>query len=245
MDYIYSNNLIKPEEVYIKNHFVENFTYNWEEQTKTLILSFSEELSLNDKIKLDDIISLYNIQKSQIFKLNNNKSLPKDLDFNLFGLHKEEIFDNKGSLIIVNYYKDYNNNIYSDLVVQDNFKYTISNNDLVQSRVETIYWYYLDNSIGHVKIITKYYELIDGINEGIRRRTNLINKAKEYGLCNILGTHSSGMLNSFYFMMITANYINLFIQGVKDPLIAFIMNSSEPYITTEIKNNLVNIVKYW
>lgn len=178
------------------------------------------------------------------FKLTGLSVLPVDLDFNLFGLHKEEIINNKGSLVQVNYWKNFDGVSYSDLIVQDNYEYVINSSDLVVSRVETINWYYEDGLVGCTKSILKYYNLSDAINEGIRRRGTIINKAKVYGLIYISGMHVSGMPNSYYFLLLCLNEINLYLNGVKAPLVAFIDSITESYITEEVRAGFRSIIVY-
>lgn len=197
-----------------------------------------------------DFTILQTVDSIKNFKINNDTKDPTNLNINLFGLHKKLIFDSYGCLITKEYYKNYDGSIYSDLIVKDEYVYNIDTNDLVKYRDETITWYYTDNTIGQIKTFRKYYSIKQGIKEGIIRRTNLINQAKEYGLINILGIRNvsgeSIQPNSHYFFSLLMPNIEKYIKGIlKQDLIDQIQTSNEPFLDQTIKDNLEGILKYW
>jgi hypothetical protein len=117
---------------------------------------------------------------------------------------------------------------------------------LVTHREETITWYKEDGSVGVTKSIVKYYNLNDAIKEGVRRRQNLVDKTKAYGLATIEGIHESGLPNSYYWFSTMLNEVELYLSGTKkQDLIDFIDNSTEPYITQTIKDTMTDILDYW
>ena len=170
------------------------------------------------------------------------------LNYNFFGLYKEEVIDAKGNLVEVNMYHDYNpsTQVYSDLAIKDEYVYYFNELDLVTHRVETLTWYLTDNSIGYVKVITKYYDLNSSIKEGVRRRQNLLDKAKTFGLVNIAGTHASGVPNSYYWFSTMQTEVRNYVDGtLKQQLIDFIDNSTESYVTQYVKDGMTDILDYW
>jgi hypothetical protein len=225
-----------------------------------VVVDVEPTLSTGDKGILDTVVSDHksNIQPlPSPYKLTGDFNDPINLDFNLFGLHKDRVFDIYGSLIEVNYYTDYDGSTYSGLAVKDEFNYTILSNDLVLHRVETITWYKENGDAGIIKTMpTKWYikgtDYNDAIREGQARRTNLVTKTKAYGMGAITGDQPvvSGepvMSNALHFMkqMDDANLITSYIDGIKDPLIDFIQDSTETYLTQTIKDTMTGILKYW
>ena len=143
-------------------------------------------------------------------------------------------------------YKTYDEGTLSDLAVKDEYVYYFNEYDLVTHRTETITWYKEDDSVGATKSITKYYNLNDAIKEGVRRRTNLVDKAKAYGLSYIEGTHASGIPNSYYWFATMKTEVKDYLDGTKkQDLIDFIDNETETYVTQTIKDNMTAILDYW
>lgn len=212
-----------------------------------LLLNFQNSLDTGDKAILDSIVAAaIGSASDYYFKINNSDKSPVNFNINHFGLYKEEVIDDLGLLIENNYYKNYDGTTYSDLVVTDVYSYYINANDLVETRTETITWYLNNGEVGVSKTIQKYYKTQDAIKEGMRRRTNLIDKAKTYGLINISGEYSPGIPNSHHFFTTILTEVNKYINGVvKDDLITAIQNSAETYLTQQIKDDLVGILQYW
>ena len=146
------------------------------------------------------------------FKINKSWDSPEILDYDISGFHKKRTII-KGELICIEYYKNYDGVSYTDLVVKEERVYIRNNIGLVQHRILTITWYLEDNSIGLVKSNMKYYSPSESIDEGITRRTNIINDAKAYTLSII------GQTYGFDFMTILKPQIDLYIQGYKQPCI--------------------------
>jgi hypothetical protein len=210
-----------------------------------------DTLDAGEKIILDTAVQdhkdNYSSNFIKTYKLTGEYTINTELNINLFGLYREDIFNSRGELITKNYYKNYDGITYSDLIVKDEYVYTSDpNNDLVQYRDETLSWYLEDGTIGKTKVIKKYYDLVNAINEGIKRRGNLLDKAKAYGLVNIQGTHASGVPNSYYWFStmdsVVVNYIN---GTVKQDIIDFIDNETETYVTQTIKDTMTDILDYW
>ena len=216
-------------------------------------IGITPALTAGEKTTLDTLVQDHKNafkSSSKIYKINGTSKDPSEVDVNLFGLHKKETIDSYGLLILTEYYKNYDGTTYSDLIVTDAHVYNIDINDLVTDRTETIKWYMIDDTVGYTKIITKYYDTISAIHEGMRRRGNLADEAKAYGMGAITGTHDvSGdpvMPNSHWFFMQLAHDVDLYIQGInKQGLIDLIQDSTDSYLTQTIKDDLEGILKYW
>jgi hypothetical protein len=144
----------------------------------------------------------------------------------------------KGNLILVNYYKNYDtiSKEYSDLVVREHREYLRDENGLIIKRNQKTEWIMMDESVGLTKNTIKYYNQTEAIQEGIDRRTNILDEAKVYCINNIGLQYSFDLLNS------VATYVNLFKDGYTPPLRNVISASTKAYLTTELKNEIVNIL---
>jgi hypothetical protein len=217
----------------------------------SLVKIVIDDLDVNQKNALDTVVQDHKNSVStnyvKCFKITGTCNYPGNEDINIFGLFKKNIFNNRGELISKEYYKEYDGVTYSNLVVKDEYYYTSDSvNDLVQYRDEIITWYLEDNTVGAIKNIKKYYSLVEAINEGIRRRSNLLDQAKAYGLVNIQGTHASGIPNSYYWFSTMDALVTDYINGTtKQDIIDFIDNSTETYVTQTIKDTMTDILDYW
>ncbi|MHA1754541.1 MAG: hypothetical protein ACTSYR_03380 [Candidatus Odinarchaeia archaeon] len=215
----------------------------------------AEQATLDDTLECPthpgSSVSVFAILKeyasSKNFKITDTKESPTEKNINLFGLHRKDIFNNRGELVTKEYYKNYDGTTYSDLVVKDTYDYTIdSETDLAQYRDETIEWYLEDDEIGETKNIKKYYNLTRSIKEGVKRRINLLDQAKAYGLATIAGMHISGIPNSYYWFSTMHNEVDNYIDGtIKQDLIDFIDNETETYVTQTVKDGMTDILDYW
>jgi len=171
------------------------------------------------------------------YKLTNSQESPIHIDYDVYGLHKEKIIV-RGNLILVNYYKNYDtiSKEYSDLVVREHREYLRDENGLVTKRNQTTEWIMMDESVGLINATVKYYNQTEAIQEGIDRRTNIIDEAKVYCINNIGLNYSFDLLNT------VSVYVSLFKDGYTSPLRSAISASTKPYLTTELKNEIVNIL---
>jgi len=174
------------------------------------------------------------------FKINNSYNSPENIDFTIFGLHKEEIISHDGFLNDIRYWKDYNGTIYSNLWVHEHRKYNVdSDTGLAVTREMTIEWYLEDDTIGYTRIYPlKYYNQVEAIAEGIRRRSNIIDKAKVYCINELGLNYSFDLLNSVKIQL------DLFVQGYTQPLRDAIASSTKPYLTQKMKDDIVAILTY-
>lgn len=174
------------------------------------------------------------------FKINNSFESPEDINFGILGLHKELIIAPSGFLTDIKYWKNYDGITYSDLYVHEKREFTVDNNTgLAITRKMTISWYLKDDSIGYTREYPlKYYDKVQSIQEGIVRRNNVIDKAKVYCI-DILG-----LAYGFDLQDSIKNEIYVFSQGNTQPLRTAIQDSTKPYLTQTIKDNIIAILTY-
>lgn len=157
---------------------------------------------------------------------------PIIIDYDIMGFHKKRtiIF---GELRKIEYYKSYDNGIYSDIVVDETRDYVRDDNGLVQYRNLVSRWYLSDETVGNTKSSIKYYSLTESIQEGIERRSNVISLTKAYVLVNL------GQLYSFDLLSSVKNEIQLFLDGYTQPLRDAITTSSKAYLNNNIKGEII------
>jgi hypothetical protein len=191
--------------------------------------------SLLDSSTLDSIVDSHTYIDNPVFKLTGSLDSPVNIDYDVFGLHKKRTL-NQGELSLVEYFKNYDGETYSDLVVKEERTYTRDSNNLVQYRTQTSTWYLTDDTVGATKTTTKYYSIQESVAESETRRGNLVATAKLYTLSQI------GIENCWDFLNSINNEMNLYIQGATGYLFDAIANSDKAYMTNEIKGTLAYIL---
>jgi hypothetical protein len=181
----------------------------------------------------EDIKSLY---VNERYKINNTIENPSNIDYNLFGFHKKRTIE-FGELRKTEYYKDFDGVSYSDLILTEYREYFRDENGMCQYRQQRIEWCLTNNEVGLIKSNTKYYTLMESIQEGVDRRTNCISNAKAYTLGMI------GRDNSFDFLYTVKDEIEFFIDGNTQPLIDAIQASTKLYLNQDIKNGMVEALR--
>ena len=175
------------------------------------------------------------------FKLNGTHNSPKNTNFDILGFHKKRTFNEKGELTTVEYYRTYDGITYSDLILKEERAYTRNEvTNLVAYRDLTITFYLTDDSIGYVKHSKKYYTLIEAYSEGKIRRQNLVNFASiDYptGLFFKVGKD-----NALDFLNDVNTQIGVYIGGNVTTLLDAIQDSTKPYMTQQIKDDLIAIL---
>lgn len=172
------------------------------------------------------------------FKITGGTLSPRDLDYDIFGLHKKRTIV-KGELVKVEYYRNFDGTTYSDLVVEETRAYTRQEvTKLCLYRTQVSKWLREDDTVGEEKTTIKYYSMTEAIDEGIARRKNMTAAAKLV----VLG--ACGLANGQTFLTQVINQVNLFEAGTVQPLIDAVNNSTEPYLTVEIKTAIVNELTY-
>jgi hypothetical protein len=205
---------------------------------KDVSLIFFSPLNAQQEQELNNYIANYNYNSNYNnllhFKINDSFDSPANLDYDIYGLHKKRTIT-FGELRRTDYYRNYNTNsqVYSDLVVEELRDYTRDVNGLVQFRTQTTNWFLKNGDVGATKVTTKYYTLPEAIHEGVERRSNVIAQAKAYTLANI------GQLYSFDLLTGIKNEIQLFLDGYTQPLRDAVSANTKPYLTTQVKEGII------
>lgn len=212
---------------------------------------FNNDISENQISNLDNIINSHVANssfKSPIFyKINNTLDDPQNIDYDIMGFHKKRII-NKGELNTIEYYKNYtfSSDTYSDLVVRESRVYTKDSLGIVMYRDLSIDWFLNDDTVGVTKSYRKYYSPDAALQEGIDRRSNIINSAKAVllrELKNLVGEPTNQQY-AFDFLLGISAQINYFKEGYTQPLKDAVNNSTKGYMTTSIKASVYNELNF-
>jgi len=93
-----------------------------------------------------------------LWRLNDSFEFDENQDFKNYSLHLELVYDSNGYTTEKNYYKtiDAETEVYSDIAVKVNRVLSSWSTDKKQC-AKTIEWYLDDNTIGHIKNESRYY----------------------------------------------------------------------------------------
>ncbi len=181
------------------------------------------------------------------FKLNNSYNSPENINFDILKFYKNYIVI-KGELKFVEYYKEYNNetNQYSDLVVKIFNTYNRNPIGIILNRESIIEFYLEDETVGTKKAWTKYYPDDQAIEEGIKRRKNLIAQAKVVLLRELKAIHGEPTNQQYGFdlLLSVSTQMKYFEEGYTQPLRDAINNSDKAYLTPTIKSLIVEELTY-
>ena len=184
----------------------------------------------------DEVNQVWIHTPTPVYKLTGLSHNPSDIDYDLFGLHKNKILV-KGEFVEVEYYKNFDGTTYSDLVVKETRVYFRPQMGLVYTRTMNIDWYMSDDSIGFSKPdIIKYYNTQEAMEEAETRRHNVFSDAKLYTASQV------GIADALDLMSSVNNEISLYIQGLQQPLLDAITASTKLYLTQAIKDTLASIL---
>jgi len=211
-----------------------------------LIVNFDFDLTQNQIDTCDNTVNnfIYNPNYTfrRFFKINNSLGDPSKLDYDILGLNKKRVII-KGELREVGYYCGYNPtaNTFSDLVVLEKRTYNRDPIGIATSRNQTSIWYLNDGNSGLTKTFTKYYTEEQGIEEGINRRGNMLSFAKTSLLNGLKEIYGEPTNQSYAFDMLTSvkTEMEYFTQGYTQPLRDAVSASTKPYLTEQIKINVI------
>ncbi|MDO1449566.1 hypothetical protein Q0590_25035 [Rhodocytophaga aerolata] len=173
-----------------------------------------------------------------VFVLTGLEESPANLNYDILGLHKVRKFV-KGELIGVDYYKKFDevSNAYSGLCVREYNTY-IRKDDFVYKREKRIEWLLASGFVGEIKETIKYYSPLEAITEGKIRRQNIINEVK-FNAWYLLGP-----LDGFKIMSVFKQNIDLYIEGVLEPLHTQLAASTEPYLDNLLSDGQTTVRAY-
>lgn len=169
----------------------------------------------------------------------DTQDTPYDLDYNILGLHKKRDFV-KGELVKVSYYGeyDYETKEYSDLVLEETRIYNRDKNSLVYRRDMEVVWYLSDDSKGDSKKTEKFYSPDESINEGEKRRSNIVSRLK----LEVLGILGPELAYSFLSEVFTE--LGLYRDGFRNALISKIDLMEDAYLLENIEGTEIIIKDY-
>lgn len=170
--------------------------------------------------------------------------LLRNIDYRIQGYHKKKVYDTKGDVSEVGFYKTYtppvtgSTGTYTGLKVKETRTITRDVVLGIPNKIDMlIEWFKGDGvTTADTKTITKHINSYDGMRMNQEARTNLMTKAQGYLLGEV------GLANTQEFGTDVMSEREAYIAGTRGPLIDLINNSSRPYMTTEIKNTLVAIL---
>lgn len=161
--------------------------------------------------------------------------LVQEQDYRIKGYYKEEIYNEKGDVATVNYYKTYDstNKTYSNKKVEESVLIYRDETLGIPTSIEiSITWYKSDGSPMASKTIEKIINSQKGQRINQESRTNLITKAQGYLL------QETGLPNTQEFGIDVMAEREAYIAGTKQPLLDAITNSTKTYMTQTIKDTL-------
>jgi len=171
------------------------------------------------------------------FRINNSSDSPERLDYDIMGLHKKRTIL-VGELRTIEYYRNFNGSEYSELVVRESRTYTRNELGLVEYRTLLSEWFLNNDEVGTTITNIKYYSPVESVDEGIQRRKNIIADAKIYCLDTL------GQSYAFDLLISLKSYIDIYTDGYKQPLLDAVTNSTKPYLTSELKSNIVDLLTF-
>jgi hypothetical protein len=171
------------------------------------------------------------------FKISGHNADPSFVDYDILGLHKKRTLI-KGELRIIEYFRNFDGNVYSDLIVKE--ERTFIRNEILMAlyRIQKSTWYFEDGEEGLVKEYIKYYTPETSLQEGITRRTNIIDQCKIYML------HSVGRENGYDFLQSLKSQRDLYVEGFRQPLLDGVLTSVKSYLTEQIRTDLLEILTF-
>ena len=166
-------------------------------------------------------------------------------NYDILGLHKERQFV-KGELTQVDYWLKKNpvTGAFSGLAVRETIDYyryedlgLPQGGDLVYFRTKRIQWMLSDGTAGHETTTVKYYTPKEGLAEGVTRRQNVYENAKLTAFGMLGQENATDMLGAL------APHLTLYVEGKKTPLLLALRDLQRPYLTIEIKRQLIEVLR--
>jgi len=167
---------------------------------------------------------------------NSGISAAQLVDYRHIGLFKKTIM-NKGLLEKLEFYQFFENNVYSNLIVEENYSY-IEQVPLYLGKITEVRWYDLEDNIAVTESFTYMFVENEIIEFGINKRSNVMSNAKLYSF-NQLGQNAFTLLDN------CISEISTYIQGNTPPLVAKVNTQVGivPGLTQTIANNINSILQ--
>jgi hypothetical protein len=143
--------------------------------------------------------------------LNSGIATAQLINYRHIGLFKKTIQD-KGLDVKTEFYQYYDNNVYSNLVVEEVYTY-IEQNPLYLGITTQVNWYDLNDVVAETQSFTYMFLPNEIIEFGIKKRSNVLSNAKLYAFQQ-LGANAYTLLDN------CAVEMSIYVQGNTPPLVA-------------------------
>lgn len=143
--------------------------------------------------------------------MNSGISTPQMVNYRHIGLFKKET-QNKGLTVKLEFFQYFENNVYSNLVVEEVYTY-IEQNPLYIGTQTQVNWYNLEDNIAFTTNFTYMFLPNEIIEFGIKKRSNVLSNAKLFAFQQ-LGANAYTLLDNCQSQM------SIYTQGNTAPLIA-------------------------
>ena len=181
----------------------------------------NQELTPEQKTILDTVVAntrgRSNLKIFQISSVANSGILtPEMVDYRHIGLFKKST-ESKGLLMQVEFYENFENNIYTNKIVEEIYTY-IEQNPLYLGQQTLVNWFNVDDSIGYTTNFTYMFLTNEIIEFGIKKRNNVLSTAKLYSFQQI-GANAYSLLDYCQAEM------SIYVQGNTVPLLSKVNQS--------------------
>jgi len=166
---------------------------------------------------------------------NSGISGPEMVDYTHIGLFRKQT-ETKGALMKSEFFRTFENNVYSDLIVEEVYDY-IESAPLYLGKITAVNWYNTDETVGFSNSFTYMFLPNEIINFGMDKRSNVLAIAKLYAF-QVLGS------DAFVLLDYCVNQISSYIQGNTNPLILRVNSAVDftPGMTQPIADNINGIL---
>ena len=143
--------------------------------------------------------------------MNSGIASPQLINYRHIGLFKKTIQD-KGLDVKTEFYQYFDNNVYSNLIVEEVYTY-IEQNPLYLGVTTHVNWYDLTDTVANIQSFTYMFLPNEIIEFGIKKRSNVLSNAKLYAFQQ-LGANAYTLLDNCQAQM------SIYVQGNTAPLLA-------------------------
>lgn len=188
------------------------------------------------------------------FRITGDKEDPRELNFNIYGLHKKETKDANGDIILIELFMNYDfeNGTFSDVAVEELRTYVRDlATGLLTKRITNIKWYDVDGNVQSEKIgVEKFYSSAKGFQANKRARQNILDQASMYFYSQLIANDPlTAEANVDDFEGLTDSAQSKYVKSNTQPLLDIIANSTDntkpeyrDYMTQAMRDTLLVIL---
>lgn len=204
-------------------------------------LSTEEEIESNMALYGEEANIALNLmqeeqEKRYIFRFSNSSSVDDSIPYNTKTFIKKEIGLENNNTIVTEYYEDYSDNTYNNLVIREEKEYQkVNGSPLFNLEILRIKYYNKLDEIGHIKIVETPLALGYQMSITARMQELRIIKAEEY-IVSELG-HEVGLPLHIQLIDQIKNYERMIVQPLYDAIQALTALSTE-------QKNMVNSILF-